>query len=123
MEEWCRKTRFRTREERRRSLQEYVFWYNHERPHQGIGKLTPVQKIASFLAGIPTGESVNNAGQTYNTRPSQMLWQEKTCLYGRQVKGSVGLEGLGESDSKQLSHMKIETALIAMIRQCLAFVV
>jgi len=123
MEEWCRKRRYKNREERRRSLQEYVYWYNHERSHQGIGNITPMQRIQGYFDGLPLTESVNNAGQTYNTRPSQMLWQEKTCLYGRQVKGSVGLEGLGESDSKQLSHMKIETALIAMIRQCLAFVV
>ena len=65
MEEWCRKRRYNNREERRRSLQEYVYWYNHERPHQGIGGMTPIQRIQGYFAGLPQGKSVNNAGQLY----------------------------------------------------------
>jgi transposase InsO family protein len=49
--EWFRKNRFRSREERRRSLYQFVDWYNHERQHLGIGGRTPAQKLRSLLPG------------------------------------------------------------------------
>lgn len=65
MEEWCRKTRFKDKEERRRSLQEYVSWYNHARPHHALKGLTPIQRIQRHLAGASELKSVNNALQSY----------------------------------------------------------
>ncbi|OGH70640.1 MAG: hypothetical protein A3C90_01810 [Candidatus Magasanikbacteria bacterium RIFCSPHIGHO2_02_FULL_51_14] len=47
--EWFRKNRFTSRDERRRSLYRYVDWYNHCRPHHGIQKQTPVQKLTALL--------------------------------------------------------------------------
>lgn len=57
MEEWHRKGRFDTREERRKALQEYVYYYNFQRKHMGIKNQTPIQRITNYLAG----QSVNNA--------------------------------------------------------------
>lgn len=49
MREWCRPQRFLNREERRQSLQEYVYRYNFERKHSGIGDKTPIQRITDYL--------------------------------------------------------------------------
>lgn len=57
MREWCRPNRFLTLEERRRSLQEYVDYYNYHRPHTALRGLTPIQRITNYVAG----QSVNNA--------------------------------------------------------------
>jgi transposase InsO family protein len=59
MEEWHKrsKAQFNNREERRKSLQEYIYYYNFQRKHTGIKNLTPIQKITNYL----TGQSVNNA--------------------------------------------------------------
>lgn len=51
MEEWHAANRFASREERRKSLYEFVDHYNHGRPHLGIGGLTPAQKLASLSSG------------------------------------------------------------------------
>lgn len=51
MEQWFRKNRFTSREERRRSLYRFVDWYNHHRPHRGINGLTPIQKLAFVQLG------------------------------------------------------------------------
>lgn len=57
MEEWHRKGRFQTREERKKSLQTYVDFYNFQRSHSGIKGLTPIQRITNYFAG----QSVYNA--------------------------------------------------------------
>jgi transposase InsO family protein len=49
--EWFRIHRFRSRDERRQSLYQFVDWYNHERPHRGIGGLTPIKKLESIARG------------------------------------------------------------------------
>lgn len=48
LNEWFRKNRFTSREERRQSLYAYVDWYNHHRPHQGINGQTPIEKLVSL---------------------------------------------------------------------------
>jgi len=53
------------REERRRSLQEYVHCYNFQRKHKGINNLTPIQRITNYYAGQTASKSVYNAGQSY----------------------------------------------------------
>lgn len=69
MEEWHINLKGKTyisREERRKSLQEYVLYYNHERKHKGINNLTPVQRITNYFNGqISFPETVYNAGQIY----------------------------------------------------------
>jgi transposase InsO family protein len=57
MTEWHIKGRFENRTERKKSLQEYVHYYNFQRTHSGIKNLTPIQKITNYL----TYKSVNNA--------------------------------------------------------------
>lgn len=49
MEEWFRKNEFTSREERRRSLQEYVYYYNNNRPHTALKGLTPCQVIQNYV--------------------------------------------------------------------------
>lgn len=49
--EWFRVNKFTSRDERRRSLYTFVEWYNHNRQHLGINKLTPIQKLHSVLQG------------------------------------------------------------------------
>jgi transposase InsO family protein len=51
LSEWFRKNRFTSREERRQSLYQFVDWYNHHRPHQGINRQTPVEKLTALLQG------------------------------------------------------------------------
>ena len=66
LNEWFRQQRFSSPEQRRQSLYQYVVYYNQERSHQGIGNLTPLQKLQTYftppLTTVPAGcESVNNA--------------------------------------------------------------
>lgn len=53
MEECLRKYSYETREERRKALQKYVYYYNMKRPHsalkKGKNRLTPCQIIQNFL--------------------------------------------------------------------------
>lgn len=59
--EWLRKNTFTSREDRRRSLLQYVYAYNTRRLHsallQGKKKLTPCQVIQNYV----NSETVNNA--------------------------------------------------------------
>jgi len=57
MEEWHKKGDFLNRGERRKSLQEFVDYYNCQRAHSGIKNQTPLQKIANYVSD----KSVNNA--------------------------------------------------------------
>ena len=50
MEEWHRKNRFASREERRRSLYAFVDYFNHERTHGGLGNQTPMERLAQYVA-------------------------------------------------------------------------
>ena len=63
LEEWHYQHRFATREERKRSLDEYVRFYNQERKHQGLEGLTPQQKLDSYApkAVKERSNTVNNA--------------------------------------------------------------
>lgn len=63
LEEWHYRHRFMTREERKRSLDEYVRFYNQERKHQGLEGLTPQQKLDSYVPKTVKEQSktVNNA--------------------------------------------------------------
>ena len=49
-EQWFNKNRdqFTSLETMKKSLYEYVDWYNHERPHQGINNLTPIQRLTQY---------------------------------------------------------------------------
>lgn len=58
LDEWHRKGTFTTRAERKIALQEYVDYYNYQRPHSGIKNLSPLQRIANYFSD---SESVNNA--------------------------------------------------------------
>src|SRR3989344_1186190 len=49
MEEWMSGTRHMTREERRKSLYEYVDHYNHERAHRSLKGKTPEESVHSLL--------------------------------------------------------------------------
>jgi transposase InsO family protein len=57
MTEWCRRQHFSNSEQRRQSLQEYVNYYNYQRPHGALKGLTPMQRITNYIAN----QSVNNA--------------------------------------------------------------
>lgn len=57
IEQWHKRDAFTTREQRRKSLQEFVAYYNYQRPHSGIKGLTPLQRIANYFSD----QSVNNA--------------------------------------------------------------
>jgi len=48
-EEWHNNHQFRSREERKQSLDEFVRFYNQERIHQGLEGLTPQQKLDSYV--------------------------------------------------------------------------
>lgn len=56
MEEWHRKNRFASREERRFSLYAYVDWYNHERKHGTLG-MTPAEKLAQYTDSVKSGDN------------------------------------------------------------------
>jgi transposase InsO family protein len=58
LNEWHRKGAFRTRDERKIALQEYVAYYNYQRPHSALKNLTPLQRIANHFSD---SQSVNNA--------------------------------------------------------------
>lgn len=53
LEEWLYKNTFYSREERRRSLQQFVYYYNQKRPHHALKvngqKLTPCQTIQNYV--------------------------------------------------------------------------
>ncbi|MBP9813294.1 integrase core domain-containing protein, partial [Candidatus Saccharibacteria bacterium] len=36
----------------RKEIPDYIHYYNHERPHQGIDWLTPVEKLAQCCEAI-----------------------------------------------------------------------
>jgi len=57
MHEWHVKGAFKNREERRRSLQEFVTYYNCQRTHTALNNKTPLQRIADYYSD----ETVNNA--------------------------------------------------------------
>ena len=65
MEEWHSKFKgkYITREERRRSLQKYVHYYNTVRNHSGIKNQVPVDRINDYYASPLMFKSVNNALQ------------------------------------------------------------
>lgn len=48
--EWFNKSkeRFTSLDAMKQSLYEYVDWYNHERQHQSLNNLTPVQRLAQY---------------------------------------------------------------------------
>lgn len=54
-----------TREERRRHLYAFVRWYNHVRPHQSLGNVSPMTFLENYLAQAKTDlkslKSVTNA--------------------------------------------------------------
>lgn len=54
-----------TREERRRHLYAFVRWYNHVRPHQSLGNVSPMTFLENYLAQAKTNlksfKSVTNA--------------------------------------------------------------
>lgn len=51
LEEWLIYTRSMTKDERRRSLYQYIDRYNHDRTHRSLHGLTPAQKLISCLEG------------------------------------------------------------------------
>lgn len=56
MEEWHRKNRFASREDRRRSLYAFVDFFNHERVHGTLG-MTPVEKLAQYAERMKNGDN------------------------------------------------------------------
>lgn len=63
LEEWHKKHQFRSREERKESLDRFVRFYNQERKHQGIELQTPQQRLDSYRPKIVNVQrkTVNNA--------------------------------------------------------------
>lgn len=61
MEEWHYQHSFKTRQERKQSLDEYVRYYNQERNHQGLNGLTPQQRLNSYAPTLSKDKTVNNA--------------------------------------------------------------
>lgn len=58
MEEWHRKNRFSSREERRHILYAYVDHFNHERIHGSLGT-TPIDRLTAYANKVESGD---NAG-------------------------------------------------------------
>lgn len=56
MEEWHRKERFASREDRRRSLYAFVDRFNHERVH-GTLRMTPIEKLTRYAKSEETGDN------------------------------------------------------------------
>lgn len=48
MEEWHTKGAFKTRQQRRESLQAFVHYYNTQRPHTALNGLTPLERITRY---------------------------------------------------------------------------
>lgn len=48
--EWFYRHRFVSNEERRKSLYQFVDYYNHERPHQSLNGQTPAERLKSLLS-------------------------------------------------------------------------
>lgn len=61
IEQWHFKHQFRTREERKQSLDEFVRFYNQERAHQGLNNQSPSQRLKSYVPTLSKNETVNNA--------------------------------------------------------------
>jgi transposase InsO family protein len=55
-EQWHNANQFNTRNERKLSLNRFINYYNTVKPHAGINKLTPLEKLINYFF-----ESVNNA--------------------------------------------------------------
>lgn len=49
MEGWFNKHTFYSREERRKSLQEFIYHYNKKRPHSALEGLTPCHTIQNYI--------------------------------------------------------------------------
>lgn len=58
MEEWHRKTRFASREERRRALYTYVDYFNHERIHGSLGT-TPIDRLSAYATTVDSGDNAS----------------------------------------------------------------
>jgi len=58
MEEWHRKERFVSREDRRQKLYQFVDFFNHERVHGSIGS-TPIARLTEYAGRVESGD---NAG-------------------------------------------------------------
>ena len=56
MEEWHRKNRFASREERRISLYAYVDRFNHERIHGSLG-MTPIDRLTAYANRVESGDN------------------------------------------------------------------
>ena len=56
MDEWHRKNRFSSRDERRRSLYEYVDWYNRQRRH-GTIQATPIEQRTRYAEKVEGGDN------------------------------------------------------------------
>lgn len=56
MNEWHRKHRFTSRDERRRLLYVYVDTYNHERVHGSIG-VTPTERLMRYSTQVGSGDN------------------------------------------------------------------
>ena len=56
MDEWHRKNHFNSREERRRSLYEFVDRYNHERVH-GTIRSTPIKRLTRYAQMVEGGDN------------------------------------------------------------------
>jgi transposase InsO family protein len=56
MEEWHRKYRFASQDERRRSLYTFVDSFNHERVHGTLG-MTPIEKLAQYSKRLESGDN------------------------------------------------------------------
>jgi transposase InsO family protein len=62
LSQWHDQHRFTSRAERQRSLDEFVRYYNQQRPHQGLNGQTPKQRLDSYLPKtVKEPKTVNNA--------------------------------------------------------------
>lgn len=57
MEMWHTQHRFVSREDRRKSLYQFVDWYNHEKPHAGLKGYTPVDRLRHLIEKRETGDN------------------------------------------------------------------
>lgn len=49
MDMWHKKTEFKSRQYRKMELVRFVNYYNSVKPHQGIGNLTPMEKLIEYF--------------------------------------------------------------------------